>query len=155
MDELKSLFKVQEGFTIIESLVSIAILGVLIIPLGNIFLTAYEQAIASKHQLFANEMAQKSIEEMKSMSTSTLIGDLGGLNVESVIIEEVEAHRYIIKRMISGTDYRLNSDDNPIFTNLGGFSADESEVCWIYSLQVSVEENGRELIRIQGTTIRK
>ncbi|UWG98590.1 type II secretion system GspH family protein [Dehalobacter sp. DCM] len=62
----------QDGFTLIEVLVSLAILGIVIMPIAAFFSNSVHYNQISKKQLQANQIAQSYIENYKSKSFSEL-----------------------------------------------------------------------------------
>lgn len=54
------------GFTLIETVISVVILGIAIIPLSTVFTMTIDQTNATRRQLIANEIAQQYIENLKN-----------------------------------------------------------------------------------------
>ena len=58
--------KNEYGFTLIETVVSVLLLGIAVIPLSTIFTMTLERTLGTGHQLEANETAQQYMENLKN-----------------------------------------------------------------------------------------
>ncbi|MFZ5966249.1 MAG: PulJ/GspJ family protein [Bacillota bacterium] len=61
---MSRLFKNKKGLTLIEVIVSIAILSIIVAPLGNLFVTTIRNNAMSERQLRANQTAKTIIEQV-------------------------------------------------------------------------------------------
>ncbi|HWQ72643.1 MAG TPA: type II secretion system protein [Desulfitobacteriaceae bacterium] len=78
--------RTQSGLTLIEVIVSLAVFGLIIVPLSAFFANSFKYANLAKGQMDANQLAQKYMEEYKSKSFTDLmniITDEGGTVDES------------------------------------------------------------------------
>ena len=67
--QMKGLLK-NNGFTLIELIVSLAILSLVVVPISGYFVQATKLNAASHDKLVANQIAQKYIERYKSISST-------------------------------------------------------------------------------------
>lgn len=54
----------KSGLTLVEVIISLAILGIIIIPLSSLFLNSVKNNVRSEDQLKANQLAQEKMEEI-------------------------------------------------------------------------------------------
>jgi type II secretory pathway pseudopilin PulG len=73
---MKSL-KDQQGFTIIEAIVSVVIVSLVVLPISLYFSNAARTAMESKKILKANQIAQSYVEQMKILAFSDIVHLLG------------------------------------------------------------------------------
>ena len=71
--------KSQRGMTLIEVILSLAILGIIIAPTAAFFANSFKYNNFSQEQMEANQLAQKYMEEYKSKSFSELIPIIGAI----------------------------------------------------------------------------
>lgn len=62
---MRALFN-KKGITLVEIIVSLAILGIILVPLSNLFTASIQNNIRSKRTLVANQLAQERIEVIRS-----------------------------------------------------------------------------------------
>lgn len=82
--------KDRRGLTLIEIIVSIAILGMIVVPLSSMFTQSIKTNMSARARMTANQLAQKQMEELKHSSTvmlgsSSYQDSASGLVVESLI----------------------------------------------------------------------
>jgi prepilin-type N-terminal cleavage/methylation domain-containing protein len=87
--------KEQRGTTLLEVIVSIAILGVILVPLANLFSNSLLSTMRAREQLQINQLASSKLEEIKSAS-------LGTFEIGTVQYEEIGEYR--ISTLVSKVD---------------------------------------------------
>lgn len=77
--------RTQSGLTLIEVIVSLAVFGLIIVPLAAFFANSFKYNNLAKGQMDANQLAQKYMEEYKSKSFTELLEiiDEGGTETKS------------------------------------------------------------------------
>lgn len=58
------LFRCEKGITLIEIIVSIAILGIIVTPISSLFLTTVKNNSLAEDRMVANQLAQRTMEEV-------------------------------------------------------------------------------------------
>jgi prepilin-type N-terminal cleavage/methylation domain-containing protein len=83
---LKKLFKNQLGFTLIEAIISIAIVGIVVAPISAIYFGSLQQSIEAKDKLRASELAQLYIENIKERSYDDFMDIYSAVSGSSITI---------------------------------------------------------------------
>lgn len=73
----------QKGLTLIEIIVTLAVLGVVITPLMSMFVTSQKVNVESRKEYEALQLAQKYMEEIKAMDTISIGTFINGTYEES------------------------------------------------------------------------
>lgn len=83
--------KNKNGYTLVELIITLAILGIIIAPIFNVFNESLVVNVKSKSRIMATNLAQTSMEEIKSMSSEDFNSELaGGFNDVDVTLNDVE-----------------------------------------------------------------
>ena len=76
----------QKGYTLVELIITLAIIGIMIAPIYNAFLDANRVNLRSKRQISAAYLAQNVMEEVKGISTSDFVTRYGAnYNLDSFV----------------------------------------------------------------------
>jgi prepilin-type N-terminal cleavage/methylation domain-containing protein len=126
----------QAGFTLLEVIISLAILGIVVFPISSIFTGSARQSQKSKERLQANHTAQKYMEFLKSKKGKEIdqyIGTLDtipepvkdgetGFNVRyyAMYLKDGDANKYEIYEENRETEYDLEIILNNISTKING-----------------------------------
>lgn len=78
MKYLFKLIKNNKGFSLLEAIITIAIVGIVFLPIAMIFNNSTKSSIDTKEQLIANELAQQYMENLKVRSYSSFLNFFGG-----------------------------------------------------------------------------
>lgn len=70
MGKFIKFFKKSSGFTLIEAIISIAIVGIIVAPISMVFSKSLSHSLEAKHQLKATQIAQLFVENIKSKPES-------------------------------------------------------------------------------------
>lgn len=73
MSTLKKLYHNCSGFSLIEAIITIVIVGIVIVPISMVFMGSLQKATDAKEQLKSNQIAQLYIENLKLKSYDELI----------------------------------------------------------------------------------
>ena len=66
--KIQKLIVNNKGFSLVEAIVTVAIVGLIIVPISIIFTGSLKNSIMAREQLKANQLAQMYVEELKVMS---------------------------------------------------------------------------------------
>lgn len=80
MNKLRKWLLQTGGFTLLEAIISVAIVGMVIVPISMVFNGTLQQTIVAKHQLKANQLAQLYVENIKAKPEVELINFFAGAN---------------------------------------------------------------------------
>jgi len=108
--------KSQKGFTLIEIVVAVAILGIIIIPINKLFLSTLKNNTDSRKITIATFLAQDRIEQLKCMSTYEL-----ELIEGQKIIEDIISNNHDYKRitLVQKDDINIFRLDVLVYTRGG------------------------------------
>ncbi len=115
---MKKIFN-EKGLTLIEIIVTLAVLGVVVSPLMNMFITSQKINNVSKEEYHTLQIAQKYIENIKSAKTLT--------DVENMGYYKVGTNKYNVPRPAEDSPYRAEITIEPSGGVLPVFS-NESDV---------------------------
>jgi len=134
-EKLHKWFSNDTGFTLIEAIVTVAIVGAVITPIAMIFQGALETSLLTKNQLKANQLAQQYVEAVEVMDYIDLkeLVDAGG------IINAASIATYGLPDLINGMNvsvdlhygaYRSDgiTEDTEYNDGSDGFDTDEFEM---------------------------
>lgn len=127
----------QKGLTLIEIIVTLAVLGVVITPLMSMFVTSQKVNVESRKEYEALQLAQKYMEEIKAMDTISIGTFINGTYEESegafTWNEKSDDDNYDLIIKVEGlvgdeeesgpaeinfdSDEKINSNDNITVTN--------------------------------------
>lgn len=102
---LINIIKNQKGTTLLEAIITIAVLGIIVVPIGNIFSNCLLSTIGASEQIHVNQLASSKLEEIKSAPLGTF--EIGTVQYENV-------GEYKISSLISKVDgdnkdpYKIN-----------------------------------------------
>lgn len=65
---IRSFIKNQQGFSLIEAILTVAIVGIAVIPISVVFTQTMGTTVRTRKQLDANELAQEYVEEVRGKS---------------------------------------------------------------------------------------
>ncbi len=120
---MSRLLKNNKGFTLVEIIITIAILSIIIIPIYSLFLTSAKANNMSVHKLNATMIAQSYMEELKAKETIRLDGfnytydqfiDIKqgkAFYIES-INDNGNQRLYDVELQISETDYKFEEQED-------------------------------------------
>lgn len=98
-----SLLSEQKGFSLIEAIVTVAIVGVIVAPIAMIFQGALESTMETRSQLKANQLAQQYVEAFKSMEFS----DLKSLSDQGGLIDSAAITNFKLPEVIEGLSVKM------------------------------------------------
>ena len=104
---MKNNIKKERGFTIIETVISIAIFAIISIALFDLFNAIFKNIKNNKAILLANSIALEQIEVVRSMNFNDVITSTGWVTVGPILSENVvdkEGIRFTIKNDVSWVD---------------------------------------------------
>ncbi|MEJ8554509.1 type IV pilus modification PilV family protein [Tepidibacter sp. Z1-5] len=77
------MIKSNKGLTLVELIVSLAILGIILVPLSSFFVNTIKVNKSSENQMIANQLAQKYMERVK-------FSDLDNSDSENIVLPDEE-----------------------------------------------------------------
>lgn len=97
--------KGQKGFTLIEIMAAVTLLGIILLPIQNLFLSNIKTTADSNKISIATSLAQDRIEQLKAMSKDNLL-----LMTMDQNVEEINSNNITFERI---TD--VNQEDSNLF----------------------------------------
>jgi len=120
---LASDWKSDKGFTLIEAVASIVIVGLVVIPIGTIFSGVLANTMETKEKFQATQIAQQYIEAVKSMSFEEVE------KINSKPITNENAKEYEMPELPKGYSVEVTYEDGTTETfNKSPFSWDEDKM---------------------------
>lgn len=120
----------NKGLTLIEVIISLAIIGIVITPLISMFLVSAKTNSESNLQLRSILTAQKYIEEIKAL-------------------EEVSFDNYVYNSQSKAYERTVVQTSN----ELGAVIRIKTERSYLYLIEVFVYDNGNEICSLSGSKI--
>lgn len=130
------ILKEKKGLTLVEIIVSIAILGIIVTPLGSLFVSSIRNNSFAKEKMIANQVAQSYMEKYMADTISYVNPDTGtgfeskmdsgsGMTVEANISEYDEGSYenstgQSIEYNYSADASEIDNDDNTLIIEMGG-----------------------------------
>lgn len=149
MKYLYNLMKEDKGFSLIEVIVTIAVIGIVLIPLATFFINTSKYSINTKEQLLANEIAQQYVEGLKAKSynsfidffdgntSRTITSDDGSIEGFSKLPDGFTVHISYDKTIMSDYEISEHVDEVDFTINLnsafGHYTINDSDNNQIYS----------------------
>lgn len=120
--------KVRKGVTLVELLITIAILSIILIPLSNMAITSLKISVSASDEQKASNLAQKHMEKLKSEDAAIIIGYVtnpqslneDGFNIE-YSVSEVSDYEFSDVTEAESSDENID-DDYKIKVNNGELS---------------------------------
>lgn len=107
---MQKLLKNQKGITLIEIVITLAVLAIVIIPLSDMMVTSIKINSNSKRQLEANNIAQLYMENWKARNLNNLLNDsqIESLNLGNAVQLAPESYNgYTVEtRIVPQMDYK-------------------------------------------------
>jgi prepilin-type N-terminal cleavage/methylation domain-containing protein len=141
--------KEDKGFSLIEVIVTIAVIGIVLIPLATFFINTSKYSINTKEQLLANEIAQQYVEGLKAKSynsfidffdgntSRTITSDDGSIEGFSKLPDGFTVHISYDKTIMSDYEISEHVDEVDFTINLnsafGHYTINDSDNNQIYS----------------------
>ncbi|CAH2214669.1 PilW family protein [Tepidibacter aestuarii] len=99
------MIKCNKGLTLVELVVSLALLGIIIAPLSSFFVNTIKVNKNSENQMIANQLAQKYMEQLKFSKNIVFTDEEGELMEDkdypnfriTQIVQEYEQNKKLVK----------------------------------------------------------
>ncbi len=100
----------ESGFTLVEAIVSVAILGMVVTPIALIFQGALVSSIDTRVKFQSNQLAQQYVESVKGMTYETLQELDDALELNGGILSEKMMDTFYLDKPVSGQDVHMELD---------------------------------------------
>lgn len=151
----------QDGFTLIEVIVTVVVMGIALLPLSAIFNMALSQTSQTEEQLKANQLAQQYIELVKAESGFKLESEAkfkitpDGIVFETIKSDEDKAAIEALQLTAKGVDgYYAEVEISPLKMQ-DSEETEEADETQMPHLELTFNENGRHCLtgyKKNGTT---
>lgn len=126
--------KAKKGMTLIEVIISVALLAILIVPLSGLVMSSLKNNISAEYRQKASYIGQKVLEELKAYDKITLKNDAGKKYFELLDGDEIIQD---LKEDSTGNTFK-GSFDRTIY---GGASESAGKDDNLYNVEVKLEKD--------------
>lgn len=126
--------KAKKGMTLIEVIISVALLSILIVPLSGLVMSSLKNNISAEYRQKASYIGQKVLEELKAYDKITLKNDTGKKYFELLDGDEIIQD---LKEDSTGNTFK-GSFDRTIY---GGASESAGKDDNLYNVEVKLEKD--------------
>lgn len=126
--------KAKKGMTLIEVIISVALLSILIVPLSGLVMSSLKNNISAEYRQKASYIGQKVLEELKAYDKITLKNDAGKKYFELLDGDEIIQD---LKEDSTGNTFK-GSFDRTIY---GGASESAGKDDNLYNVEVKLEKD--------------
>ena len=126
--------KAKKGMTLIEVIISVALLAILIVPLSGLVMSSLKNNISAEYRQKASYIGQKVLEELKAYDKITLKNDAGKKYFELLDGDEIIQD---LKEDSTGNTFK-GSYDRTIY---GGASESAGKDDNLYNVEVKLEKD--------------
>lgn len=114
----------NNGFTLIEAIITVAIVGIIVAPISMVFIGSMNDTLVAKQQLKANQMAQLYVENLKSRTYEDMILLFPSESSVITLTETtIEDNHYLTGFPKIPDNYRVElSVDRSIYENISDYS---------------------------------